>query len=415
MSHEFCETHADLNRVQYATTYIRLHLAIYTFFQRTGIIPFRQLLPNWRFFIPGTSISPIPLPPIPTSFRPRTLLQWLGAFALGAAPFAGFYLYTKLYSLITRTLRFKIYRLLPRPYNASRRRFFREEAPLPPGPEYIPIEVRTDEPLDRFPSASATTNDASADAPLRRQSTSSLRGNSDPTQPSPDSEPRPPQHDDFASDDEETEIISATLISFDVEATEPTTPGGGGGGGDPSSSPASNSNPNGANGDTTPGVWSAELRPNLADGSRPTGNGGFGPHGGGGGGAPEPVYRENVLTRLPAVLATDVLAITPARLLMTPLAAAVWLGLARPYMARLGGAAALEGVVEGAGRWGGLWSARALGNLLGLELLLAVMHGEAWAVVMLAAERFRFSEEEWNEREGVGREEDEEQQQQQGI
>ncbi|KAG7288886.1 hypothetical protein NEMBOFW57_005246 [Staphylotrichum longicolle] len=358
--------------VQYATTYIRLHLAIYTFFQRTGIIPFRRLLPNWRFFIPGTSISPIPLPPIPTSFRPRSLLQWLGAFALGAAPFAGFYLYTKLYSLITRTLRFKIYRLLPRPYNAS---------------------------------GGASSHQ-------------SLRGNSDPTQPSPDSEPRPPQHDDFASDDEETEIISATLISFDVEATEPTTPGGGsgggGGGGDPSSSPASNNNPNGANGDTTPGVWSAELRPNLADGSRPTGNGGFGPHGGGCGGGPEPVYRENVLTRLPAVLATDVLAITPARLLMTPLAAAVWLGLARPYMARLGGgAAALEGVVEGAGRWGGLWSARALGNLLGLELLLAVMHGEAWAVVMLAAERFRFSEEEWNEREGVGREEDEEQQQQQ--
>jgi hypothetical protein len=42
--------------------------------------------------------------------------------------------------------------------------------------------------------------------------------------------------------------------------------------------------------------------------------------------------------------------------------------------------------------------------MLGLELLLAVVHGEAWAVVMLIAEQFRFSEEEWNEREGVGRE-----------
>ena len=72
----------------------------------------------------------------------------------------------------------------------------------------------------------------------------------------------------------------------------------------------------------------------------------------------------------------------------------------------------MEGVVSaggGAGWWwlGGLSSGRALVNLLGLELLLAVMHGEAWAVVMLMAERFRWSEEEWNEKEGVGKEDGE--------
>ena len=41
-------------------------------------------------------------------------------------------------------------------------------------------------------------------------------------------------------------------------------------------------------------------------------------------------------------------------------------------------------------------------NLLGLELLLAVLHGEMWAGLMMAAERYRVSEEEWKEREGVG-------------
>ncbi len=339
------------------------------------------------------------LPPLPTSFRPQSLLQWLGAAALGVAPFAGFYLYTKFYSLITTTLRVKIYRLLPRPYNAHKRRIFPETSALPAGADLVPIEVRTEEPVDDFPA----TNSPSTDGPHRRQSTASLRGSNSNPFGEPGAAAPPP--DNFASDDEETEIISATLISFDVEATDPTTPL------DPSAPNSSTANPNGNASDNTPGVWSAELRPNLADGARP---GGGGPGGGGlfGGGAAggglEPVYRENALTRLLAVLATDVLAITPARVLMTPLASAVWLGLARPYMARQAGGGApglmmaAGDVVQGVGRWWGLWSAGALRNMLGLELLLAVVHGEAWALVMMLAERYRFSEEEWCEREGVG-------------
>ena len=153
--------------MRYATTYIRVHLAIYTFFQRTGIIPLSQLLPGWRFFIPGTSTSPIPIPALPSSFRPRSLLQWLGAFAVGVAPFAGFYLYTKLYSVLLRTLRFKIHQRLPRPYNTTTRRHFHERTP-PPGPEFMPVELRTEETLP------PPTHDTSTDTAPRRQSTSSL-------------------------------------------------------------------------------------------------------------------------------------------------------------------------------------------------------------------------------------------------
>ncbi|KAL2179098.1 uncharacterized protein P884DRAFT_239682 [Thermothelomyces heterothallicus CBS 202.75] len=384
---------------RYATAYIRLHLAIYAFFQRTGVVPFRNWLPNWRFFVPGSSLSPICLPPAPTSFRLRGILQWLGAFALAAAPFAGFYLYTKFYTILTRALRYTIHQRLPRPYNSSKRR--RDWAPLSrEDPDFDFVEQQIDENPPTTPPTTTTnttttttttpiTTDPSPSAVLRRQSTISLRGRSGSNNNNNNADQPAPAQDDFASEDEDTDIISATLISFDVEATDPTSPDAG-----PHSSGSNAANHhNHTGGDATPGVWSAELRPSLADGSRSGGAAGLP---GSGASGRDPLYRETVLTRLPAILATDVLAITPARLAMLPFAVSVWLGLTRPYMARMG--MPLEGVLEGAGRWWGLSSARGLVNMLGLELLLAVMQGEAWAVIMLAAERYRISEEEWRRR-----------------
>ncbi|KXX73219.1 hypothetical protein MMYC01_205132 [Madurella mycetomatis] len=397
--------------LQYVTTYIRLHLAVYTFFQRTGIIPFSSLLPSWRFFIPGTSVSPIPLPPAPTSLCPRGLLRWLSAFAVGLTPFAGFYLYTKVYSLITRTLRFKIYGLLPRPYNANKRKQLREATP-PPGAADIPIEFRTDEPLEVLDPLPAPPPPSDNPPRARRQSTVSLRGTGTGTTTNATTAGPIPGHaatgpDDFASDDEEAELISATLISFDVEATEPMPdahqhPSASSAADNPSNNNSNNNNNdnngnNNGNNNNTPNLWSAELRPNLADSSRPSG-------GSPSDGQEIPLYRENALTRLPAVLATDVLAITPARLLMTPFAGAVWLRLARPYMARMG--MSLASVRDDAAV-GFFWTftaplgRRAVVNLLGLELLLAVVQGEAWSLMMLVAERFRYSREEWLEKEGV--------------
>ncbi|KAH6636975.1 hypothetical protein F5144DRAFT_620093 [Chaetomium tenue] len=352
-------------------------------------------VPNWRFFIPGTSISPIPIPPTPISYRPRTLLGWFGTFALGVAPFAGFYLYTKFHTVITKTLRYKIHQLLPRPHNPHKRRHF------PTGAEVGSVEHRTDEsPASPTAPTPTTTPNPSATPAHRRQSTVSLRGDNSADQPPFGSSTQGTQ-DDFASDDEDNEIISATLISFDVEATDPTTPL------DPTSTHSAAHN--GGGDDATPGAWSAELRPNpnLGDANRGGGGGdyGFPGEGDGANGSSSAahdnrVYRENVLTRLPAILATDVLAITPARLLMTPLASLVWGALARPYMRRMG--MPMEGVVGGAGWWWGLRGARGMVNMLGLELLLAVMQCEAWAVIMLAAEQFRFTAEEWNEKEGLG-------------
>ncbi|KAJ4306416.1 hypothetical protein N0V88_001217 [Collariella sp. IMI 366227] len=196
--------------LQYATTYIRLHLAIYTFFQRTGIITSR--FPHWKFFIPGTSYSPISLPPLPTSLCPIGIAGWLRAAALSLVPFGAFYIYTKFYSFVTRMLRYKIHRHLPRPYNATKRRSFREA-------NYVPIEVRTDEiveapeptPLQPTPSPAPTLAVASpsvAKAP-------------------PPFAPTPPTSEEnfaFDSDDEDPELIGGTLISFDVASDPPPSP-----------------------------------------------------------------------------------------------------------------------------------------------------------------------------------------------
>ncbi|KAK4239651.1 hypothetical protein C8A03DRAFT_13972 [Achaetomium macrosporum] len=357
--------------IRHAILYIRLHLSIFTFFQRSRIFPFNQLLPSWRFFIPGTSVSPIPLPPIPTSFRPQGLLQWMGAFALGVMPFVAFCQYQHVYSAFVRSFRIVILHFLPRPSNANKRRVLREAAPLPPGADSPPTEIRTEE------SPRTRESEPLPDAPLRRQSTFSHRGST-----SSQSAPRPGQPDNFASDDEEEEVIGSTLISFDVEASDSTPD---------RNSAATNSNADATTTASAAGVWSAELRPNLLDssGGRPAGSGG----------QHEPVYRETALTRLPAMLAAEMLALIPARLLLAPFASLVWTRLARSYMARQG--MSLDGVWSGAGLWWGMHSTRGLVNLLGLELLFAVLQGEAWAMVMLVAEMFRYSEDEWNEREGV--------------
>jgi hypothetical protein len=100
------------------------------------------------------------------------------------------------------------------------------------------------------------------------------------------------------------------------------------------------------------------------------------------------------------MLAAEMLAIIPARVLLAPFASLVWTKLARSYMARQG--LSLDGMWSGAGLWWGMHSGRGLVNLLGLELLFTVMQGEAWAILMLVAEMYRYSEDEWNEREGVG-------------
>jgi hypothetical protein len=182
----------------------------------------------------------------------------------------------------------------------------------------------------------------------------------------------------YASDDEDNsgDMVSTTLISFDVEATEATDP--------------------------PPGQWFAELRHNVADNGRPDGSGGA--HAAGCSHAPKPVYRSTMLTRLPSCLAADWLAWVPIRVIVVPLEAVTLRWLVRTYLGARGLSVAGTYPVLS---WGLSWAAiannlslglswTAVANLVGVELVHFFIQCEIWAGMSQIASYFRMSEEEWS-------------------
>ncbi|KAK4191676.1 hypothetical protein QBC35DRAFT_401373 [Podospora australis] len=369
MEHHFGQQARDNKWFNAGMMYIRLHLAAYTFFQRNGILSPTNFLPSWRFFIPGSSVSPIIIPQYPSSFTGKGLLNWIGAVVVGAMPFVGFYFYTEVYNSLARQLRIAIWTQLPRPSNFARNKAISEASqpaavavtraalqPVPPAVTQAASQATSANNSPTQPSTSGTGTQTPTDTPPQRQNTpnnAAARGSSHLSA------------DDFASDDEDVEV-SATLISFDVESAEPVVE---------ESSPTTT-----ATTARTPGVWSAELRPTVNDASRLAQL------------KNEPTYRENMLRRLPATLATDVFACGPARLLTAPMAVLVWTRLCRPYMARLG--MSLADVYEPS--LFGPFTRQGLLNLLGTELMLVNILGHVWGLVTFIAYRHKLSDEEWD-------------------
>ncbi|KAK0627004.1 hypothetical protein B0T14DRAFT_600319 [Immersiella caudata] len=333
--------------------YVGLHLDIFTFMQRVGIAPPRAILPNWKFFMPGSSLSPIYIPPFPSLVGPCSILRWLGGCAMGILPFVGYYFFTRISKIATLTLCRLALRRLPYPDTPRQNRDPEDTPPSqaaaadtrPPsagasnvgGPRHG-RDLARDEPTYQILEGQSQ-NEALPVGTTRRQSAVSVRG------------------DEFASDDEETEVVSATLISFDVEATEST--------------------------DTTPGVWSAELRPNLADIKASANNG--------------PKFRDASLYRLPPILAADAIGVPLARVLLAPFESQTLLGLARLFSMRGGVSPEL---LHPPGIWGFLqsFSWRRMANVIGFEMVFLIMQGEAWGLMMMAAEFCRYTDEEWEER-----------------
>lgn len=163
--------------------------------------------------------------------------------------------------------------------------------------------------------------------------------------------------DDFGSDDEDNEGVSATLISFDVEPTESDN--------------------------APPGLWSAELRPSSSPDSRSNG-------------AAPPVYLDTLLTQLPALIASHIFTDAITRALVAPYEATALRLVARMYRLRQGlscwdiyNANMLSGITS-----------TSLVNFLGTELLYLTLSGEVWAVFTGIAQWFHMTEEEWKEDEG---------------
>ena len=307
-----------------------------------------------RFFLPGTSISPLPIPPPPTSFTPSHLLGWISTLAVGAAPFIGFCLFKRFSIQLTDVLKYKYHSLIPAPINRRKQlrsplrdvtsEYYPEGTNPAPGVENIPpdrhppnVDIQEDATVHTGDHQSGPS-DAFPVGTVRRQSTASGRD------------------DEFASDEEENEMVRAAIISIEVGPAEAAT----------------------GNNDVL-----GEIRPHREDKTD---------H--------DPVYRENTFTLLPSFFAASVMGLSTFRILSTPWEGFALSSIARGYTRR--GGLSLEGMnsLDLAGqfrpwaRWGGTCV---------LEVVLLNVVGWSSLALSIVLFRSKMSEEEWEEREKRGR------------
>jgi hypothetical protein len=319
--------------------------------QRLDLIPGSSWFPNWKFFIPFSSASPFLAPPSLGSPGARTLAEWTGRLVVNLAPYAGYYLVGCAWDVLSYFIRRKLRKRLPQPW-ASSGINIQATIPANPARRQSVLESPTLGEADREirhsqrPEMEAAVNGEGEGegegeplplGTIRRQGTFSSRGG-----------------DDYATDEEDADVVNPPLISFDVDTSESAEP------------PA--------------GFWSAELRPNNSDDSRPQQK-------------EAPNYIVNTLTSLPANLAGDILTSSLTHLMLTPLDLLVFRAMARTFSRKFGFPTA--GLFEV--RLGDGISFRTLLNLFQVEALKLLISLDVWATIAIIALRFHATEEEWKE------------------
>ncbi|KAF4633624.1 hypothetical protein G7Y89_g4486 [Cudoniella acicularis] len=243
-------------------SYITLHFRMFAILQQLGLIPSSRLLPTLRSFIPFSYASPLQIPSIP--FRPTSLVPWTSVLLRSATPMLMILLHGKVKFLASRILYRHIYTLLPRPTGESMFSGMQDASPI----------AEFDTP-DR--GMEERTHHRAEDEPTLR----ALEGL--PALERTETRSRQIERDSDSSVADDGEVTHATLISFDVEATEAVE------------------SPLGAL-----GTWSAELRsanePKQSD---------------------EPRYRVTGLTVLPPIMATEGLREIIAGIIVMPVEAAM--------------------------------------------------------------------------------------------
>ncbi|KAF4465548.1 hypothetical protein FALBO_7599 [Fusarium albosuccineum] len=317
-------------------SYVRVNLELYAALQRLGIISSSNFLPGLSFFIPFTQGSPIPAPPPLTGFSVQSILQWVGGVCISAAPFLVWVMTQRMVRDWRPQFWGRIFRKLPNTGS--------------PGiiPTWVPAEraTRTEQPQSRGVNSDASPlravdGQVPSDGPVeavRRASTFSARG------------------DEYDSDEEDNEGVSATLISFDVEASE-------------------------SNDAAPPGLWSAELRASASDARSAL--------------VPQTTYYDTMLTQLPPLIATHVFSDAVIRLLTAPYEAMALRLVARTFLLRLGlpcshvcGSNLLSHL--------NLTSAT---NFLATQVIHLALCGEIWAGFTAVATFLHTTPEEWREAE----------------
>lgn len=323
---------------------------MYATYQRLGLIRSTLLLPSWRFFVPFTDQSPIPAPPPLEDFTFHSLLKWAGGVAISAAPF--------LVCAMTRRLmkewQFYIWQAslshLPNPIVGGRDILPLcpelpdppEDAPQPPDAQNISetegVHGQSDgTDQDSTPQSSSEASSPPVPQPevSRSQGVTSVTGG-----------------DDYGSEDDDNEVVSATLISFDVEATEAT--------------------------EVPQGMWSAELRPSAGPDSRQSST---------------PTYLSTMLTRMPSLMAAKIVTDSAVRLFIAPCEAMALRFTARAFCLRHGLPCSHIFSLDLLSGFNMTW----LANFLGTEFFHLSLSVEFWSLFSGLAQHLHKSEQEWED------------------
>ncbi|KAF4120463.1 hypothetical protein GMORB2_2901 [Geosmithia morbida] len=341
--------------VGYAWSYVTIHLQLYSCLQRLGLISSTQLLPSWRFLE-----SLIPAPPPLEDFTPRALLKWASGAVISVAPLLVWTATRRL----TQQWRFRTWQRI----------FTHIPNPIIGGQEILTLDDMS-EPSDDsgedlpMPSTSQATEGQGVRQEREQMSGDGIGNHDDGVSPQSTSEEEQggsssqadtgahTSADDYGSDDDdgdENEGVSATLISFDVEATEAT--------------------------EVPQGMWSAELRSSTGPDARS--------------GSSAPTYLSTMLTRLPALTAANIATDRIVRLLTAPHEAMTLRLVARVFCAQHG--LPCDDVIFGFGLLSGL-NATWLLNFFWTELTHFALSAEIWSVFTIIAQYFHKSEKEWED------------------
>ncbi|KAI0205391.1 hypothetical protein F4808DRAFT_411470 [Astrocystis sublimbata] len=332
--------------------HVRFHLQIFVALQRLDLIPATRWLPGLDFFIPFSSASPFVAPPPPTSSNARSISEWVSKFALNLAPYVGYWLIGCGFDILGYFIRREIRRRIPVPWPSGGQNTravvptsapHRQSVPESPTLGEADREIRhtgaqsPDIDVDPLATNADGTGEGLPMGTVRRQGTFSSRGG-----------------DDYATDEEDSEMVNPTLISFDVDTSESTEP------------PA--------------GVWSAELRPSNSGDPRTQQK-------------EAPKYVCNTLTSFPSVMAADILTTALTHLLLTPFDVLTFRGMARSYSSKLGLPTDHMFKIN---LIDGLFTRMTL-NLFMAEVSKFLISVEAWALVTVVAQQFHVTDEEWEE------------------
>ncbi|KHO01467.1 uncharacterized protein MAM_00468 [Metarhizium album ARSEF 1941] len=338
-------------------SYLRVHLELHVAMQRLGILSNVLWLPQPSFFIPFTKASPIPAPPSLEDYTMPSLLKWVGGVLISATPFLVWVMAQRMVRDWKPQIWSYIFRKLPNTMFQGKK--IPPPPPLPPPtPPHVALPLSDDPPR-------VVEADEENSAQVESSGEGTPEQNADSTPPGgPSPQPQLPRRaslfstrgDEYPSDDEDNEGVTATLISFDVEASESQ--------------------------DAPPGLWSAELRPSAGSDPRLNGN-------------QQPVYWDSLLTQMPAAMATHMLADALTRVLMAPYEATALRLIARSFRSRQG---LPISDIYNANMLSGFTST-ALVNFLGAELLHINLASEIWAIVTCVSQWFHMTEEEWKSEE----------------